>query len=172
MAKQLHVNWCNHWNSELPRSIIVAYQSSFAMLDDLDRFQGQNRRFFFTLNTCFFSTLRKWAGENFRWSYLPYSMKMAGPREAIQHMRLGLWIQNRKRWMWNQLDLLWTRDSSGKWRCKGIPRFPRFPTETVIILVVTWGVWNGSKKSFWNNQLKLQKILKTCFFTCIFSHIF
>eukprot|EP00435_Cladocopium_sp_Y103_P016921 s736_g4.t1 len=29
---------------------------------------------------------RKWAGENFRWSYLPYSMKMAGPREAIQHM--------------------------------------------------------------------------------------
>jgi len=29
---------------------------------------------------------KKWAGENFRWSYLPYSMKMAGPREAIQHM--------------------------------------------------------------------------------------
>jgi sulfate adenylyltransferase len=28
----------------------------------------------------------KWAGDNFRWSYLPYSMKMAGPREAIQHM--------------------------------------------------------------------------------------
>merc|ERR1719373_596759 len=22
----------------------------------------------------------------FRWAYLPYSMKMAGPREAIQHM--------------------------------------------------------------------------------------
>lgn len=29
---------------------------------------------------------RKWAGDSFRWSYLPYSMKMAGPREAIQHM--------------------------------------------------------------------------------------
>jgi len=29
---------------------------------------------------------KKWAGESFRWSYLPYSMKMAGPREAIQHM--------------------------------------------------------------------------------------
>merc|ERR1712048_772507 len=29
---------------------------------------------------------KKWAGDNFRWSYLPYSMKMAGPREAIQHM--------------------------------------------------------------------------------------
>jgi sulfate adenylyltransferase len=28
----------------------------------------------------------KWAGDNFRWAYLPYSMKMAGPREAIQHM--------------------------------------------------------------------------------------
>merc|ERR1719478_1805523 len=29
---------------------------------------------------------KKWAGDDFRWSYLPYSMKMAGPREAIQHM--------------------------------------------------------------------------------------
>jgi len=29
---------------------------------------------------------KKWAGDGFRWSYLPYSMKMAGPREAIQHM--------------------------------------------------------------------------------------
>merc|ERR1712078_803439 len=29
---------------------------------------------------------KKWAGDTFRWSYLPYSMKMAGPREAIQHM--------------------------------------------------------------------------------------
>jgi len=29
---------------------------------------------------------KKWAGDSFRWSYLPYSMKMAGPREAIQHM--------------------------------------------------------------------------------------
>lgn len=29
---------------------------------------------------------KKWAGDAFRWSYLPYSMKMAGPREAIQHM--------------------------------------------------------------------------------------
>mmetsp|Transcript_120002 Transcript_120002/g.195258 ORF Transcript_120002/g.195258 Transcript_120002/m.195258 type:complete len:429 (-) Transcript_120002:60-1346(-) len=29
---------------------------------------------------------KKWAGDNFRWAYLPYSMKMAGPREAIQHM--------------------------------------------------------------------------------------
>jgi sulfate adenylyltransferase len=29
---------------------------------------------------------KKWAGESFRWAYLPYSMKMAGPREAIQHM--------------------------------------------------------------------------------------
>merc|ERR1712139_621358 len=29
---------------------------------------------------------QKWAGDSFRWSYLPYSMKMAGPREAIQHM--------------------------------------------------------------------------------------
>jgi len=29
---------------------------------------------------------KKWAGDNFRWSYLPYSMKMAGPKEAIQHM--------------------------------------------------------------------------------------
>jgi len=28
----------------------------------------------------------KWAGDSFRWSYLPYSMKMAGPREAVQHM--------------------------------------------------------------------------------------
>jgi sulfate adenylyltransferase len=28
----------------------------------------------------------KWAGDTFRWSYLPYSMKMAGPREAVQHM--------------------------------------------------------------------------------------
>jgi sulfate adenylyltransferase len=28
----------------------------------------------------------KWAGDAFRWAYLPYSMKMAGPREAIQHM--------------------------------------------------------------------------------------
>jgi sulfate adenylyltransferase len=31
---------------------------------------------------------KKWAGDTFRWSYLPYSMKMAGPREAIQHMIL------------------------------------------------------------------------------------
>merc|ERR1739845_153064 len=29
---------------------------------------------------------KKWAGNSFRWSYLPYSMKMAGPKEAIQHM--------------------------------------------------------------------------------------
>jgi len=29
---------------------------------------------------------QKWAEDRFRWSYLPYSMKMAGPREAIQHM--------------------------------------------------------------------------------------
>merc|ERR1711874_240089 len=29
---------------------------------------------------------KKWAGDSFRWSYLPYSMKMAGPREAVQHM--------------------------------------------------------------------------------------
>merc|ERR1711937_878478 len=29
---------------------------------------------------------KKWAGDDFRWGYLPYSMKMAGPREAIQHM--------------------------------------------------------------------------------------
>merc|ERR1719157_182744 len=29
---------------------------------------------------------KKWAGETWRWAYLPYSMKMAGPREAIQHM--------------------------------------------------------------------------------------
>jgi len=29
---------------------------------------------------------KKWVGDSFRWSYLPYSMKMAGPREAIQHM--------------------------------------------------------------------------------------
>eukprot|EP00933_Yihiella_yeosuensis_P043864 TRINITY_DN38858_c0_g1_i1.p1 TRINITY_DN38858_c0_g1~~TRINITY_DN38858_c0_g1_i1.p1 ORF type:complete len:432 (-),score=87.26 TRINITY_DN38858_c0_g1_i1:132-1427(-) len=29
---------------------------------------------------------QKWAGDSFRWAYLPYSMKMAGPREAIQHM--------------------------------------------------------------------------------------
>jgi sulfate adenylyltransferase len=29
---------------------------------------------------------KRWAGESFRWAYLPYSMKMAGPREAIQHM--------------------------------------------------------------------------------------
>merc|ERR1719453_1038839 len=29
---------------------------------------------------------QKWAGDTFRWAYLPYSMKMAGPREAIQHM--------------------------------------------------------------------------------------
>merc|ERR1711957_819319 len=29
---------------------------------------------------------KKWAGDSFRWSYLPYSMKLAGPREAIQHM--------------------------------------------------------------------------------------
>merc|ERR1711972_65401 len=28
----------------------------------------------------------KWAGDAFRWAYLPYSMKMAGPREATQHM--------------------------------------------------------------------------------------
>jgi len=31
-------------------------------------------------------TYQKWVGNSFRWSYLPYSMKMAGPREAIQHM--------------------------------------------------------------------------------------
>jgi len=31
-------------------------------------------------------TYKKWAGDAFRWAYLPYSMKMAGPREAIQHM--------------------------------------------------------------------------------------
>eukprot|EP00927_Polykrikos_kofoidii_P000500 TRINITY_DN10180_c0_g3_i1.p1 TRINITY_DN10180_c0_g3~~TRINITY_DN10180_c0_g3_i1.p1 ORF type:complete len:428 (+),score=67.83 TRINITY_DN10180_c0_g3_i1:138-1421(+) len=31
-------------------------------------------------------TYKKWAGSSFRWSYLPYSMKMAGPRETIQHM--------------------------------------------------------------------------------------
>lgn len=31
-------------------------------------------------------TYKKWVGDKFRWSYLPYSMKMAGPREAIQHM--------------------------------------------------------------------------------------
>merc|ERR1712029_1155840 len=29
---------------------------------------------------------KKWAGDAFQWAYLPYSMKMAGPREAIQHM--------------------------------------------------------------------------------------
>merc|ERR1712160_65790 len=29
---------------------------------------------------------KRWAGDAFRWAYLPYSMKMAGPREAIQHM--------------------------------------------------------------------------------------
>merc|ERR1712117_983139 len=29
---------------------------------------------------------KKWAGDAFRWAYLPYSTKMAGPREAIQHM--------------------------------------------------------------------------------------
>merc|ERR1719277_1529103 len=29
---------------------------------------------------------KRWAGDSFRWAYLPYSMKMAGPREAIQHM--------------------------------------------------------------------------------------
>merc|ERR1712032_1449345 len=29
---------------------------------------------------------KNWAGDKWRWSYLPYSMKMAGPREAIQHM--------------------------------------------------------------------------------------
>merc|ERR1719215_1708576 len=29
---------------------------------------------------------KKWAGDAFRWAYLPYSMKMAGPREAIQPM--------------------------------------------------------------------------------------
>merc|ERR1719162_2891259 len=29
---------------------------------------------------------QKWAGDTFHWAYLPYSMKMAGPREAIQHM--------------------------------------------------------------------------------------
>merc|ERR1711870_99203 len=29
---------------------------------------------------------KKWAGDAFRWAYLPYSVKMAGPREAIQHM--------------------------------------------------------------------------------------
>merc|ERR1712003_324150 len=29
---------------------------------------------------------KTWAGDAFRWAYLPYSMKMAGPREAIQHM--------------------------------------------------------------------------------------
>merc|ERR1712072_949586 len=29
---------------------------------------------------------KKWAGDSFRWSYLPYSMKMAGPKEALQHM--------------------------------------------------------------------------------------
>jgi sulfate adenylyltransferase len=29
---------------------------------------------------------KKWAGDKWRWAYLPYSMKMAGPREAIQHM--------------------------------------------------------------------------------------
>jgi sulfate adenylyltransferase len=29
---------------------------------------------------------KKWAEDRFRWAYLPYSMKMAGPREAIQHM--------------------------------------------------------------------------------------
>merc|ERR1712039_198852 len=32
------------------------------------------------------SFYKKWAGNAFRWAYLPYSMKMAGPREAIQHM--------------------------------------------------------------------------------------
>merc|ERR1711866_5289 len=32
------------------------------------------------------ASYKKWAGDSFRWSYLPYSMKMAGPREAIQHM--------------------------------------------------------------------------------------
>merc|ERR1719453_606685 len=31
-------------------------------------------------------TYKRWVGDSFRWSYLPYSMKMAGPREAIQHM--------------------------------------------------------------------------------------
>ena len=29
---------------------------------------------------------KKWVGDSFRWAYLPYSMKMAGPREAVQHM--------------------------------------------------------------------------------------
>merc|ERR1712232_883798 len=29
---------------------------------------------------------KKWTGGAFQWAYLPYSMKMAGPREAIQHM--------------------------------------------------------------------------------------
>jgi sulfate adenylyltransferase len=32
------------------------------------------------------ASYKKWAGDTFRWAYLPYSMKMAGPREAIQHM--------------------------------------------------------------------------------------
>jgi sulfate adenylyltransferase len=32
------------------------------------------------------ASYKKWAGDSFRWAYLPYSMKMAGPREAIQHM--------------------------------------------------------------------------------------
>merc|ERR1719169_571 len=32
------------------------------------------------------ASYKKWAGDAFRWAYLPYSMKMAGPREAIQHM--------------------------------------------------------------------------------------
>ena len=31
---------------------------------------------------------KKWAGDKRRWSYMPYSMKMAGPREAVQHMNI------------------------------------------------------------------------------------
>eukprot|EP00927_Polykrikos_kofoidii_P000499 TRINITY_DN10180_c0_g2_i1.p1 TRINITY_DN10180_c0_g2~~TRINITY_DN10180_c0_g2_i1.p1 ORF type:complete len:403 (+),score=84.47 TRINITY_DN10180_c0_g2_i1:121-1329(+) len=31
-------------------------------------------------------TYQQWAEDTFRWSFLPYSMKMAGPREALQHM--------------------------------------------------------------------------------------
>ena len=35
-----------------------------------------------------YEVLRGCLGDRYRWAYLPYSMHMAGPREALQHMIL------------------------------------------------------------------------------------
>lgn len=50
------------------------------------------------------------ANPKLRWAYLPYSMHMAGPREAIQHMIIrrnyGQWLSNATLLLWFVMCLL------------------------------------------------------------------